>query len=127
MGRCSSKLACGSEGCDNWSMEEPDDWAATVHDMVESKRCWDDTAAVTDVPDGFWYRLHDNKCIGEVVAGMMIWHSLCQEVPPTSQLTPVEGSDYVVLRLRDQRWMGHVSCEAQAKIAWSNGEVWLRK
>ncbi|CAE7854351.1 APX1, partial [Symbiodinium sp. KB8] len=75
---------------------------------------------------GSWYRLADNRCVGEMSGNSMIWHvqwNMPEAVSPLEHL----NDDVVMNEVDGNILTGRVRREGQVTILWSDGDVWLLK
>ena len=79
-----------------------------------------------DALEGGWFRKKDFRPVGEILEGHVIWNRLwgfddaCTDIFEDDPQT-------LSMYLHGKRFQARVSLEAQATIAWSDGDVWIRK
>mmetsp|Transcript_31427 Transcript_31427/g.64869 ORF Transcript_31427/g.64869 Transcript_31427/m.64869 type:complete len:132 (-) Transcript_31427:7-402(-) len=76
--------------------------------------------------EGYWYREKNNSCIGEIRGGNIIWDiqwEMAREETPLYLMS----SDSVWFERNDRVELGKIQRQAQTRICWSDGDIWLRK
>mmetsp|Transcript_63748 Transcript_63748/g.149431 ORF Transcript_63748/g.149431 Transcript_63748/m.149431 type:complete len:153 (+) Transcript_63748:42-500(+) len=149
---CFNQSAAGrglALGCYNQCALQKDEDAAqdpidALDTEVQLRPCLDDCATcgeVTSLPSasrsqssetfweqfqGAWYRMDDNRCVGEVIRNSMVWH-LQWNMPEAE--TPLErvNDEAVMHEVEGHILLGRVRRDAQMTIHWSDGDIWLLK
>ncbi|CAE7818365.1 unnamed protein product [Symbiodinium sp. CCMP2592] len=79
-----------------------------------------------DAFQGSWYRVEDNRCVGEIFGNSMIWHSQWN-MPEAESVLESLNDDAVLHEVNGHVLLGRIRRDAQMTILWSDGDVWRLK
>mmetsp|Transcript_13818 Transcript_13818/g.25897 ORF Transcript_13818/g.25897 Transcript_13818/m.25897 type:complete len:122 (-) Transcript_13818:171-536(-) len=75
--------------------------------------------------DGFWYEKNSGKHMGEVIENYLYWNAAWGSLEPSLLQRP--KPDVIEVAINGGSYRGVVNFEAQGRIEWDDGSVWLRK
>ncbi|CAE7697075.1 unnamed protein product, partial [Symbiodinium microadriaticum] len=93
--------------------------ACQAMSLEASDRFWDGF-------QGSWYRVEDNRCVGEIYGNSMIWHAQWN-MPEAESVLESLNEDTVLQEVKGHVLLGRIRRDAQMTILWSDGDVWLLK
>ncbi|OLQ14206.1 hypothetical protein AK812_SmicGene1657 [Symbiodinium microadriaticum] len=115
--RKDQELIVVSDACDKQA--RPRLAACQAMSLEASDRFWDGF-------QGSWYRVEDNRCVGEIYGNSMIWHAQWN-MPEAESVLESLNEDTVLQEVKGHVLLGRIRRDAQMTILWSDGDVWLLK
>ncbi|CAE7256657.1 unnamed protein product [Symbiodinium pilosum] len=83
---------------------------------------------------GNWYRAEDNLHVGEIQGRFLLWHAGWKMLRPASEIEIIDEEDIIIggmthvkLQVDDMVLIGEVCADAQPRIWWQDGDIWLKK